>query len=309
MNNFEKPPQPEQKPEFCILSERDQKVLKNSAKNVAEMLLSDFPQELPDAIIFPETTARPLVYIFGPILERAAEQRGVKKPKLVFFQLEQGFFESDRLGAKRGIDKRGIKEETESFLEFASDNMKQWYLEDMQAVYKNYLLLKEANKKRAEEIDNNGKKSLAIVDDFVGEGRAVEEIRNIFNKKIPAYALLASNPESAKTKEIKFGGIESYLDKNHPNVFDYEMELKNAIGVVKSSNPADIYVQTSKKRNEEIEKKIMEIGKEKFSYVAAVSPEKLISQEINPEAMKNLRKDMKLIGEKIASELEIKKNE
>lgn len=71
-------------PSFESLTEADEVLLLEAGKNTLEQLLSDFPDKLPDAVILPDSSARPLLYLAKPTLDAVAKLRGVDSPKYYF---------------------------------------------------------------------------------------------------------------------------------------------------------------------------------------------------------------------------------
>ncbi len=78
----------EREKEYEVLSAHDVELLIETSEKVAKQLLEDFPAELPNIVIYPDTAARPLVYLFDEVFSAVASDRGIQKPEVHFFQPE-----------------------------------------------------------------------------------------------------------------------------------------------------------------------------------------------------------------------------
>ena len=72
------------------LSEADKENLLNSANNLVDKFTSHYPQELPDIIVLPEISARPLFYLLDPVMKALSDKRQVKAPSFAYFQTHKG---------------------------------------------------------------------------------------------------------------------------------------------------------------------------------------------------------------------------
>lgn len=70
----------------------NEKDLKDNLSLVARKIIEDFPQILPDAMVYPDTSARPLASAMQPIFQRVAQERGVKSPNHYFFSTPDAEF-------------------------------------------------------------------------------------------------------------------------------------------------------------------------------------------------------------------------
>ena len=66
------------KEEEPILNEWDKKILLEVSKNVVDKILKEFRGRLPDGIIYPDESARPLAYLFNPIFEKISKETSLK---------------------------------------------------------------------------------------------------------------------------------------------------------------------------------------------------------------------------------------
>lgn len=71
------------------LKEITKERLEGAGKNLISKFLEDYATTLPDAIILPDTSARPLFYLLRPVLESVATKRGCvcQCPELIFLLL------------------------------------------------------------------------------------------------------------------------------------------------------------------------------------------------------------------------------
>jgi hypothetical protein len=88
MESFEKNTFEAKKPEN-ILNEWDREILHEGGKNVVKMMLKDFNNKLPDVIVLPDTSARPLYYLLKPLVEKLEKKKNIKKPNFQFVKTAQ----------------------------------------------------------------------------------------------------------------------------------------------------------------------------------------------------------------------------
>lgn len=256
-------PQPS---EFAVLTERDQKLLEESGRNLIEKFLADYPDKLPDAIVFPDITARPLFYLSRPTLERVSQERKIALPAVYFFATDRPKeLESVRRieAVKPGLGKKILES---SLANYAESKKK---VDALRATWR----------ARAQEIEGDlaqrgaSDPKIVIFDDFFVEGRTSGEISQSFGKKLPLYAFLA--PATEET--IRKAGFNVTVGKPEykREEFDYTSYGGHegiAIGVKKSAD----------------------------------QPARYVEQDIttsNLAEVRGLREDMAKIGRKIAQEL------
>src|ERR1700683_3007947 len=68
-----------------VLNEWDKKVLEQGVTSIVKEMYKDFGNSLPDTIIFPDTSARPLLYVLDPIFRRISEDKKIPIPKYYLF--------------------------------------------------------------------------------------------------------------------------------------------------------------------------------------------------------------------------------
>lgn len=221
--------------ECQILSENDQKLLFESGERLVKLFLDDFSEKLPDAIIFPDTAARPLYYLLEPILRRIAQERAISLPKCYFFKTirpnsfhDFDLYELDYYdyAADPQLLKTKIDEQKMIGLRMRASDI----LYDL--------------KKRQGVIDSSV--IVIIDDDATKEANTISYIRRAFNNDaIPAYVLLA---ESQEVKNLRCGKIIKH--DSQFSGFDYRGRPK--VRGVEKGGPS-IYSKTID--NSTIEKK------------------------------------------------------
>lgn len=72
------------------LSNEDQENLLKSASNLLEQFQTQYPDKLPNIILLPDISARPLFYLLNPAIKAIAEKRQVKAPTFIYFQTYKG---------------------------------------------------------------------------------------------------------------------------------------------------------------------------------------------------------------------------
>lgn len=66
------------------LSDEDVETIREGLRLLAERLLKTRPRDLPNAVLFTETSARPFAYAFKPLVERLYAEKGIRSPMLRF---------------------------------------------------------------------------------------------------------------------------------------------------------------------------------------------------------------------------------
>lgn len=75
------------KPE--ILNDWDRDVLERGVLGVIEHILKDFNGKLPDALVLPETSARPLMYAFRPVFQMLQKTATRESPEVLIYEHEE----------------------------------------------------------------------------------------------------------------------------------------------------------------------------------------------------------------------------
>jgi len=247
------------------LSEADQENLLKSANNIIDKFATQYPEDLPDIVILPEISARPLYYLLNPAMKALAERRQVKAPSFVYFQTHKG----RELSL---IDKDGNEMQMTSAKELRKmlnndnglDSFLQSYLQDeieaRETGPEKARKMRGLMKSRAEEIRAYAEAAgisdpqMVIFDDYVTQKHSsIDEVRLAFGTDIPAYCLLQDRGVMFPDNLHIFTGMEDpYGTREIANSQGFEYRSKNdgnrhAIGVEKDKN--SIYVKNSPARN------------------------------------------------------------
>src|SRR6185369_11193426 len=66
---------------FEVLKPQDVELLINSGKRICSAIIADYPDELPNGLIFPVTSAPPLWHLINEVLQKVATARKLDVPK------------------------------------------------------------------------------------------------------------------------------------------------------------------------------------------------------------------------------------
>lgn len=273
----EAPATPEEVSKFSVLTERDQKLLEESGRNLIEKFLQDYPDKLPDAIIFPDTSARPLVYLFKPILEEVSQQRNVTMPRFYFFAAHRSDsvrlvkkLEGSPYGVPVGKFKRGLAE-------FAIAGAKKAFgeIEEIRSAWQT-----RANELK-EELEKRGisEPELVIFDEFASIYAVTSsEISRAFGKRVTTYVLTSG----WKQEDFNQAGLPVVVGITSKH--DLALGAKEGMG----------YEQVRQERE-----RLIGVRKEREGTALTVSR----TPNTDKALMRQLREDMTKIGRKIAEEM------
>lgn len=129
-------PEPHERKEVIesILNKRDQEVIDRGLAKLYEMLDVTPDHELPSIILFPDTSARPLVYAVKPVISALYKQKGLKEPEYRFVVTHSGPEELSRMFPDEFLE------------EYQAD-----YLREKEEVLEQ--VLHESNQELTEELD------------------------------------------------------------------------------------------------------------------------------------------------------------
>ncbi|QQS38381.1 hypothetical protein IPM62_03270 [Candidatus Woesebacteria bacterium] len=275
------------------LTEHDKVLLKNGALKIAQEVIQNYPGNLPDVIVLPDTSARPLRNLFDPIFRSIARQRGVRPPDFVFFQTPGG---AQKI-ALRKVNDWGSIAEAKTATQETLINLKKgatlykWFRdrkthqENDRQIQEQRKVLQEVDKVpeilnqqklRAKEIVSScatPDPNIVIIDDtMIRSGRTIKLIRTAFGdntENIRGYVLtahepLANNVFSAQEIDINSPDAVHPLDYMRDNP-DHEGSLRDAYGVEKSDVLIDPYVQVIRPRSKQtkiLRREMSQIGKD-----------------------------------------------
>lgn len=261
--------------EFTDLTEKDKTRLFQSAKSLIDQFSQNNPGKLPDIILLPDTSARPLFYLFKPAIEKLAEKRGISVPKFIFFQTVQ-----DTTVQQMNLSKTSslINKELDS-LTFRNYMPGEDQRRDKEEIA-NLLRMKNDTQKKAEEIQNpEGRMKtraneiieyyqqleiehpdIVIFDDYASKDiNTANAIRNAFgvNHIIPEYALLGQmEPEYYKDKDVTIGMKDpDSTESVKASGFDYKDKtsikamIKRVASIGVTADPANKYTKPQTQDN------------------------------------------------------------
>lgn len=247
------------------LSDNDRKNILQSANNLIDKFTTQYPHELPDVVILPEISARPLFYLLNPVMKALSEKRQIKAPSFAYFQTHKGAELSliDEEGRERS---RTSVKDIKKMMNGGSD--KDSFLQDY---LQSEIVAREGGperaqkmrslmKSRADEIKARAAASgitdpnIVIFDDYVTKQHSsIDEVRLAFGSDIPAYCLLQDRGVTFPENLRIFTGIEDpYGTTEIANSQGFEYRSKHAgnrhaIGVEKDEN--SMYAKGSSARN------------------------------------------------------------
>ena len=287
-----------------ILGSFDKHILENGVPGVIEKILKEFNGKLPKVVIYPESSARPLYYVFDPVFEKISKIKNQDKPKIVFLKVHQpdtitqyyedeGILDDNHFDKlkKNIIDHVEVREAERKRIPWpteplSDDEVVEEIKEKMERIqYTQDNRVYE--KARVDEILEYLKKNnislddIVVIDEFVMEGDTRYEINKIFGQEIKYFAVFAISESESITRDQTAGYIVHEqtaealrgTSRGH-GTLSYKFD-RRSIGV--SKNIESKYVIPNNK-------------KDNFT-------------KQDTEMISKLRKEMRAIGEKIAEDL------
>jgi hypothetical protein len=231
-----KPEIPPEKP--AALGEWDRTIIEKGLTYVVTEMYRDFGNTLPDAIILPDTSARPLMWALKPSFDQLSKQGIATSPRIYFFKsirpevglsIEEDSFKQQISSKEEYIElKKEARERERSARGDSYDD--RWEDSDEDIVNRAEEMKPEEMKRardtmqaRAEEIlqienERLGHKArIAVIDEYATEDAlTMQELRSAFhNDELPFYTVFAQPNRYVKTgQEIKSSiglWIESFL--------------------------------------------------------------------------------------------------
>ena len=273
MNKFEGQLNKKEQP---ILNEWDKKILLEGGKNLVEKILKEFRGRLPDGIIYPDESARPLSYLFNPIFEKISKEKNRRKPLTFFMKVSKPdthtvVFE-DNAGHELFYDE--AKKEFLGAMEGLSDSpdLQDYFMK----VFENTHTKRVVEQERATEIEEYNEKlsgrgmiaHLAVIDEFSNQGHTAKEINYAFGHNIPYFSVFGSRYENSVSEE-NMGLVidwDSYpknpTTDNNTKLSFTKGEFKKSIGVHKNSNIENKYSEINENQIEEDRKMVEKLRKE-----------------------------------------------
>jgi len=283
MNNFETQLKIDDKKE-TILNGWDKKILLEGSKNIVDKIVKEFRGRLPDGIIYPDESARPLHYLFNEIFEKIAKEHNIKKPRTFFMKTGKPdplttIFEDDE-GRELYFDE--VKEKIDE--QAKSDEVSPLLNDYLMNKFVDTHIKREREQKRAREIEEYNEKlsdrgiiaNLAVIDEFSNQGHTSKEINYAFGYDVPYFSVFGNKDKSVNAISVENIGLvidtENYPENpitHNPTKLSYAVHpFKKSIGI----NKNNIYNKYSeinqdqtvedKKKMETLRKEMGEIGRE-----------------------------------------------
>lgn len=275
-----------------ILGEWDHKILEQGLTNILSKMYADFGNDLPDTIVLPDTAARPLLFALKPTFEAIEKAGSASQPHIYFFRSTKPPIQLSAREGRNGEIR--TEEEFRALQELGNEEAKQWGgersseeldLELANARPEDMTNERLSMQNRAEEISAFEEKRLghpariAVIDEYATESAdTMRELRRAFqNELLPFYTVFAQSDDTTTGQIIDpFDLNDTNPQRNHSANFSYRGTP--SIGVKKTEFKSNIYSDR----------------------IDATRPEE---KTVLSEQKKQLRDEMKQIGEKIASNI------
>lgn len=281
MNQFETQSKIENKKE-TILNEWDVKILLEGSKKVTDKILKEFNGKLPDGIVYPDESARPLHYLFNEIFEKIAKEQNRKKPRAFFLKISKPDTHTTIIEDEEGREMY-YDEAKEKFLEMIKlDNLPNHLNNYLISEFEKTNLKREVEAERASEIEKYNQKlsdrsifaNLAVVDEFYNQGHTSKEINYAFGYDVPYFSVFGNKDKGINSiSEEKIGLVidtENYSENpiTHNNTkLSYTVHpFKKSIGINKGNDINNKYSEINKDETLE-EKKMMEMLRKEMSEI------------------------------------------
>jgi hypothetical protein len=224
-------PYTENKPDVFTLSEHDRSLLRAGLHCLKNEYFQEIGSEnYPDLLVFPETTARPLLYGIRPLIKKLYGDAGLKMPGMVFFlanaTAEIHFNEDREIYPYEYYydDEEGVSEQAGEFIRGVIDN------DESIAAY--IRKAHEINLERALEITNKLQPhKILIVDDVTfseERKKTMTEIRKCFGEvdpeiSIDGFAFLSDDFPYEEEPWLKVGTVRPFNEMTDESrlVFHY----------------------------------------------------------------------------------------
>ncbi len=266
------------------LQNEDVSKLLESSQILLKQFIEDYPNELPTAVLLPDTSARPLKYLLDPVVDKIARKRGVQKPAFFFVKTKRITYLSSIEWTMEIPPGEGSEEVEKSLLR--AKIRRDIGAAEREKIVREEQMDRKKMRERAEEIKSSLKKkgekpSFVIFDDYKIDGGTISEMRLAFGEKIPAYAFLGMHDNY---EDIEVGLEDSKIDPS-----DKIGRYKDATRGFKYRGTPGVGV-TKKQSSSTYSKPIDSSEKDTKENRARIA---------------NLRSDMREIGNALATSLDI----
>ncbi len=189
-----------------FLTETDRKYLLESATTVANTIaLGDSP----DIVIFPDTSARPLYYLFNPLFNYLAERDG-NYPQYFFISPNKDvgkvYSETVQILEKR-LENDKLDKKTQDMLKRI--------LHFVRPLVRDQYQYKSAIDNRAKSIlkntINKENPRIIAIDDYFYDGETAKELFSVFGQNLEFYALLCGLTDEADKLGVIYGMADPFV--------------------------------------------------------------------------------------------------
>ncbi|MBI2047555.1 MAG: hypothetical protein HYT27_00290 [Parcubacteria group bacterium] len=150
---------------YKTITDKEKEWLEEGVPSLVHKMLEKFNGELPDAIVYTDTSGRPLRTVFDPILSKLSKERGKKKPAIFYFAPpDSPGTSSDEKQIKIDIKRRALEKER-------AQEIKAWV-----------------------EKGGGNPDRIAVIDEFGMVGRTLNRMKRAFGEDTPFFYLAAEEP-------------------------------------------------------------------------------------------------------------------
>jgi len=220
-----------------ILNEWTRMVLEKGIGTLVPKIYEDFGEKLPDVVILPDTSARPLYYALKPSFDRIAAEKGIKFPHFYFFKTARPNEDLQNIEIATEIDESMPFQELLRRVKSINPKMGSEIEEDIPRMENE----REHMKVRAEEISTHEahrgseQPSIAVIDEFTTyNASTVRELRRAFQMpELKAYAVFTKGTDKVVSGYVTGPQDEQDYDPDKGYLAKLSYTQKDAVGVTK----------------------------------------------------------------------------
>ncbi|HOX41793.1 MAG TPA: hypothetical protein PK263_06450, partial [bacterium] len=186
------------------ISKHDREIVEKGLIKLQEYFKQQTRENLPQAIVFPETSARPLSYALRPLIRKVYAEKGAGfTPQLVFFNIQTGSTD--------------LYQTYKNLQEMLGENTPQSIQEQIQDLEEKAKNLYMRHNQRAAMIAANGIRNVLIVDDYASDDHfTISELRRAFGESDPAvrvdaFAFIAQHEGKDVHNDYLSGSIDGRM--------------------------------------------------------------------------------------------------
>jgi len=222
-----------------ILNEWTRMVLEKGIGTLVPKIYEDFGEKLPDVVILPDTSARPLYYAFKPSFDRIAAEKGINRPRFYFFKTARPNEDLQGIEVATEADQSMPFQELLARIKAINPKMGSEVEEDIPRMEH-----ERANMKaRAEEVTaheaRRGREqpSIAVIDEFTTyNASTIRELRRAFQMPdMKAYAVFTKGTEKVTSGYVTGPQDEQDYDPEKGYLAKLSYTQTDSVGVTKDS--------------------------------------------------------------------------